>query len=60
MTTLNPDAALAVAQTRYTCKAYQAQQHIDQKTLMTLLEMLRLAPSSINIQPWHYCRFKRA
>ena len=45
---------LTVAQQRYTTKAYDADQTIPQKDLETLLEVLRLTPSSINIQPWHF------
>ncbi|USZ14986.1 oxygen-insensitive NAD(P)H nitroreductase [Moraxella sp. FZFQ2102] len=48
------NTALQLAQTRYTCKAYDAAQKIDEDTFNTLLEMLRLAPSSINIQPWQF------
>lgn len=53
-TTILAQTALKLAQTRYTCKAYDATKKIDDATLHTLLEMLRLAPSSINIQPWQF------
>lgn len=42
------------AQTRYTCKAYDPSKTIDDETLNAILESLRLSPSSINIQPWHF------
>lgn len=42
------------AQHRYTCKAYDPTKQIDEATLNAILESLRLAPSSINIQPWHF------
>lgn len=42
------------AQHRYTCKAYDPTKTIDDDTLTAILESLRLAPSSINIQPWHF------
>lgn len=45
---------LKIAQTRYTSKAYDATKKIPTDTLNTLLEVLRLSPSSINIQPWHF------
>ncbi|MBF7689411.1 oxygen-insensitive NAD(P)H nitroreductase [Acinetobacter pollinis] len=45
---------LKVAQTRYTTKAYNSEKKIPQATLDTLLETLRLTPSSVNIQPWHF------
>lgn len=46
--------ALTLAKTRRTCKAYDATAKIDESTLKVLLETLRLAPSSINIQPWKF------
>lgn len=43
-----------VAQTRYTTKAYDANKKIPAAQFERFLEILRLAPSSINIQPWHF------
>ncbi|WP_084260737.1 nitroreductase family protein [Moraxella ovis] len=40
-----------MAQSRYTCKAYDPTKRIDDTTLDHILQALRLAPSSINIQP---------
>lgn len=45
---------LHIAQTRYTTKAYDPSQKIPTAQFERLLEVLRLAPSSINIQPWHF------
>lgn len=45
---------LNISKTRYTTKAYDASKKIPQQQFERLLEILRLAPSSINIQPWHY------
>ena len=45
---------LNIAQTRYTTKAYDASRSIPAAQFERLLEILRLAPSSINIQPWHF------
>ncbi len=45
---------LNVSKTRYTTKAYDPDKKIPQEQFKRLLEILRLAPSSINIQPWHY------
>lgn len=45
---------LNVSKTRYTTKAYDATKRIPQEQFERLLEVLRLAPSSINIQPWHF------
>lgn len=45
---------LTVAKTRYTTKAYDATKKIPQEQFECLVEILRLTPSSINIQPWHF------
>lgn len=45
---------LTLAQSRYTSKAYDATKKISPETLQQFLEILRLSPSSINIQPWHF------
>lgn len=45
---------LNVSKTRYTTKAYDSSKKIPQEQFERLLKILRLAPSSINIQPWHY------
>ena len=45
---------LKVAQTRYTTKAYNPNKIIPNDQFERFLETLRLAPSSINIQPWHF------
>lgn len=45
---------LKVLQSRYTTKAYDANKKIPAEQFNQLLEVLRLAPSSINIQPWHF------
>jgi len=45
---------LNVSKTRYTTKAYDASKKIPQQQFERLLEILRLTPSSINIQPWHF------
>ena len=45
---------LNVSKQRYTTKAYDPTKKIPQEQFERLLQILRLAPSSINIQPWHY------
>ena len=45
---------LNVSKNRYTTKAYNASKKIPQQQFERLLEILRLTPSSINIQPWHF------
>ncbi len=45
---------LNVSKTRYTTKAYDPTRKIPKEQVARLLEILRLTPSSINIQPWHF------
>ncbi len=45
---------LTASQSRYTTKAYDASKQIPAEQFQRLLEVLRLTPSSINIQPWHF------
>lgn len=45
---------LNVAKTRYSTKAYDANKKIPSEQFARLMEVLRLTPSSINIQPWHF------
>ena len=45
---------LKLAQSRYTSKAYDPDKKIPASQLQELLEVLRLSPSSINIQPWQF------
>lgn len=45
---------LSFARKRYTTKAYDASRPVEQATIDELLELLRLSPSSVNSQPWHF------
>ncbi|MEC5394913.1 nitroreductase family protein [Bergeyella sp. RCAD1439] len=45
---------LELAQTRYTTKKYTPGQIIEEEKILQLKEILRLSPSSINSQPWHF------
>lgn len=45
---------LKITQSRYTTKTYDPTKKIPAEQFERLLEILRLAPSSINIQPWHF------
>lgn len=45
---------LELIQKRYTAKKYNAQKEIPQEKIEDLKEILRLTPSSINIQPWKF------
>nr|WP_315197260.1 nitroreductase family protein [uncultured Flavobacterium sp.] len=45
---------LELIQKRYTTKKYNADKAIPQEKIEDLKEILRLTPSSINIQPWKF------
>ncbi len=45
---------LKASQTRYATKAYDPSKRIPPEQFEKLVDVLRLAPSSINIQPWHF------
>lgn len=45
---------LTIAQQRYTTKAFDANQRISDAQMQEVEALLRLAPSSINSQPWHF------
>lgn len=45
---------LEIAQTRYTTKVYDPTKKVSDSDIETLKEILRLTPSSINSQPWHF------
>lgn len=45
---------LELIQKRYTAKKYNAHKEIPQEKIEALKEILRLTPSSINIQPWKF------
>lgn len=45
---------LESARTRYTTKAYDTAHRLTDDQVNDLLELLRLTPSSVNIQPWHF------
>lgn len=45
---------LNISKNRYTTKAYNPEKRIPSEQFERLLEVLRLTPSSINIQPWHF------
>lgn len=45
---------VSFARQRYATKAYDASRQLDQAIVDQLLDLLRLAPSSVNSQPWHF------
>lgn len=42
------------AQTRHTCKAFDPSRRIPAAEMEALIQVLHLAPSSVNSQPWHF------
>lgn len=51
---------LKLAQTRYTAKHYDPSRGLDDQTIESLAEILRLSASSVNIQPWHFVFIRSA
>lgn len=51
---------VSFARQRYTTKAYDASRQVFQAIIDELLELLRLSPSSVNSQPWHFVVASRA
>ena len=47
-----PNLLLSLAQTRYATKVYDPMRKIAPSDFETLLEIVRLSPSSVNSQPW--------
>lgn len=45
---------LDLARTRYTTKHYDASRRVSEEDMAALTEVLRLSPSSVNAQPWHF------
>lgn len=45
---------LELMQTRYTTKHYDETRHVSDKDMEVLTEVLRLSPSSVNCQLWHF------
>ena len=45
---------LELMQKRYTTKHYDESRRVSDETMEKLLEVLRLAPSSVNCQLWHF------
>jgi len=45
---------IAVARRRYTAKHYNPAKKLNPAQIAAIKELLRLAPSSVNSQPWHF------
>ena len=45
---------LEIAKRRYTAKHYDPSKRISDADIAELLEILRLSPSGVNVQPWHF------
>ncbi|WP_211830167.1 nitroreductase family protein [Kistimonas asteriae] len=48
------DTLKTILENRYTTKVFDPDWPADEQKIQTLIETLRLAPSSINSQPWHF------
>ena len=53
---------LEIAQTRQSCRSYDASRPVEPEKLAAILEAVRLAPSACNGQPYHFtvCKGKTA
>lgn len=47
-------SCLELSQQRYTTKHYDPTKKVSDEQIKTLMEILRNAPSSLNVQPWHF------
>lgn len=45
---------LSIMRSRYTTKHYDPSKPVSEEALQTMIEVLRLSPSSVNSQPWHF------
>lgn len=52
--TTTATSLIPFARARHTVKAYAAGQRLDDAQVRELIELARLAPSSVNSQPWHF------
>jgi len=48
-----------IAKTRYSCRSYKPDEVEDDK-LMQVLTAIRVAPSAVNFQPWHFIVIKNS
>lgn len=51
---MEPKQVIKLLETRYTAKVYDKTKKISEEQLKTLISGLRLAPSSMGLQPWHF------
>jgi nitroreductase/dihydropteridine reductase len=45
---------VAAAKKRYSTKAYDSNRRVPEEIMQQIYEVLRLSPSSVNSQPWHF------
>ena len=45
---------VAAAKKRYSTKAYDPNRRVPEEIMQQIYEVLRLSPSSVNSQPWHF------
>nr|WP_247712102.1 oxygen-insensitive NAD(P)H nitroreductase [Qipengyuania qiaonensis] len=50
----NSEAIIATAESRYSTKVYDAERRLSADEVAAVKTLLRLSPSSVNSQPWHF------
>lgn len=54
-----PDQIIDIFETRYTCKSYNPEKSVNPEDLKTLLNVVRLSPSSMGLEPWQVVVIER-
>lgn len=57
--TMEPADLVEVFKKRYTCKSYDPQLSVSDDDMDALLEVARLSPSSMGLEPWHFLVYER-
>lgn len=56
---MEPGDLVNVFEKRYTCKSYDPDRSVSQADMDALLEVARLSPSSMGLEPWHFLVYER-
>lgn len=56
---MEPGELLAIHQNRYTCKSFDPNRKVAAEDLAAILEVGRLSPSSMGMEPWHFVVYER-
>lgn len=54
-----PAEVIEIFKSRYTCKSYNPEKSVSATDLNTLLEVIRLSPSSMGLEPWQVVVIER-